>query len=153
MTLVMSNDSKTRQQLQSDLVHLQDRGAVVLADLRKSTELFRRYFGELYLWWREARNVENWLKAQYAGLDRRIRSVRDGINFGSLFWLIWGNNNGLTNQKADRYSRAMNAIHHEFERHRQLYLKDGPAKLAYFIQQKGGLTALAGYSAPEAEAT
>jgi len=145
----MTDQVKPIQQLQTQLSHLQDRSTVVLADLRKSNEIFRKHFCQLYLWWRGAQQEEHWLETQYSSLGRRFRSVSYGINFGPLFWLVWGNSSGLTNQKADRYSRAMNALHQEFERHPALYAKDGPAKLAYFIQQAGGLTELAGYSPPQ----
>ena len=97
------------------------------------------------MWWREANQEPDWLEDQYKTLDRKFRTVSYGINFGPLLWLVWGNNNGLENRLVDRYSRALNAIHREYERRPALYEKDGVAKLANFIKQAGGITELADY--------
>ena len=141
----MEKQAENHQHLRSGLVKLQDQGSVVLGDLRRSHEMLHRHLAALYLWWREADQEPDWLEEQYKTLDRKFRTVGYGINFGPLLWLVWGNNNGLDNRLVDRYSRAINAIHREFEQRPELYQKDGVAKLADFIKQAGGITELADY--------
>lgn len=141
----MSLDTGDLEKIQKDLILLQERGTVVLTDLRRSHESLHKHLSELYLWWREANAHGNYLNDQYQTLNRKFKTVGYGLNFGPLLWLVWGNNNGLTNRSADRYSRALNAMHKEYESKPEYFKNDGASKLANFISQNGGITELAGY--------
>jgi hypothetical protein len=144
----MSNEPSQRLTLQKDLIKLKERGAVVIADLRRSNAGLYKYLCELYFWWRSANEQDDYLEQQYATLGRKFKTVGYGINFSPLLWLALGDNN-LDRNSVDRYSRAMNAVHKEYERQPELYEKDGVAKLANYISQSGGTTKLAGYAPPD----
>ncbi len=144
----MSNESKKHKSIQSKLVKLQMRGSIVLVDLRRSQLSLYQHLSDLYLWWRSAVEVKGFLPKQYATLGRKFKTVTYGTNFSPLLWLAFGNNN-LDRNSVDRYSRAMNAIHKEYESRPELYAKDGVTKLANFVVQSGGIAKLSGYIAAD----
>lgn len=132
-----------RKKVQKALMQLQERGAVVHADLRRSHRNLYEHLASIYLWWRDAREVAGYLDAEFAALNLKKRTVA-GINFRPLLILVWGFNATTSDQTA-LYSRVLNALHKEYEVRPALYAKDGVAKLANFIEQEGGATKLAGY--------
>lgn len=132
-------------QLQKKLVKLQETGGVVMEELRKTHHKLNTHLSEIYFWWRTASQQGDYLDQEYKKLGRSFRTVSYGINFAPLLWLVYGYNSGLTNRHADRYSRALNAMHEEVSKKQHYYAKDGVTKLVSFIQQSGGTTALAGY--------
>jgi hypothetical protein len=147
----MTENVKALNKLKKGLVQLQQEGAVVLADQRRVRRKLYEHILELYLWWRSARQVEGFLEAEYATLGRRMKRIKEGINFNPLFWLAWGNSTDKTNQDSDRYSRALNAIHEEFESKPEYYAKDSIAKLINFITAAGGMSNLRPYGKYEEE--
>lgn len=132
--------------LQKKLVKLQERGGVVMEELRKTHHKLNTHLSEIYFWWLTASQQGGYLEQEYKKIGRSFRTVSYGINFAPLLWLVYGCNSGLTNRNADRYSRALNAMHEEVSKKQQYYEKDGVTKLVSFIQQSGGTTALAGYA-------
>jgi hypothetical protein len=68
-----------------------------------------------------------------------------------VLWLVYGNNNGLTNQIADRYSRALNSVHNEVNNRSDFYKNDGVSKLSNYIAQSGGIDSLSGYAKEEVD--
>ena len=146
----MSGDEKALNKLRKNLLRLQEDGAVVLADQRQIRHHLYTHLGELYLWWREAKEQNGFLDAEYATLGKKFKSrVIYGTNFAPLIWLAWGFNNIRSAQDADRYSRTINAVHEEYEKRPDFYKKDGAAKICNFIKQSGGVTSLAGYRATD----
>lgn len=139
----MAPESKQRKSVQNALVKLQERGAVVHADLRRSHRSLYEHLAAMYLWWRQAREIDGYLEGEYDKLGLKKRTVA-GINFRPLLVLVWGINN-TTGQQTALHSRTLNALHDEYEARPALYAKDGVAKLANFIEQAGGATKLAGY--------
>jgi hypothetical protein len=129
--------------MQKELLQLQERGAVVHADLRRSHRSLYEHLATLYLWWRNASEIDGYLDREYAALNLKARTVA-GINFRPLLVLVWGFNS-VTSQQTALHSRTLNAIHDEYETRPTLYAKDGVAKLVNFIEQAGGATKLAGY--------
>lgn len=145
--------AKSTLQLQKKLVKLQETGGVVMEELRKTHHKLNTHLSEIYFWWCTASQKGDYLEQEYTKLGRSFRTVRYGINFAPLLWLVYGNNSGLTNTHADRYSRALNAMHREVGKKPQYYAKDGVTKLVSFIQQSGGTTALAGYAPPDEDSS
>lgn len=137
------------EQLQKKLVKLQEIGGIVMAELRATHEKLFRHLSEIYFWWLNASQQGDYLEQEYKKLGRKFKTVNYGTNFAPLLWLVYGNNSGLTNRHADRYSRALNTMHKEVSKKSQYYAKDGVTKLVSFIQQSGGTTALAGYAPPD----
>lgn len=139
----MAPEAKQRKSVQNALVKLQESGAVVHADLRRSHRSLYEHLAAMYLWWRQAREIDGYLDGEYDKLGLKKRTVA-GINFRPLLVLVWGINN-TTGQQTALHSRTLNALHDEYEARPALYAKDGVAKLANFIEQAGGATKLAGY--------
>lgn len=135
--------------LKKDLISLQERGSVVASDMRRAHRNLHVHLSEIYFWWANASQQADYLEAQYKNLSKTFRTVSYGTNFAPVLWLVYGENNGLSNRYADRFSRALNAIHKEVSHKIDFYAKDGVIKLASFIHQYGGITALADYAPPE----
>lgn len=128
-----------------DLGSLQAKSKKVTSDLNRSRKNLYFHLCASYLWWRKARKVHGYIDAEYKKLTRKFRAVKVEPNFIMLIWLIWGEDSDLTNQYADRYSRALKAVHAEYEKHSHKYEKDGEARLVNFILSSGGLSKIAGY--------
>lgn len=139
----MALSDNALKRARKELTQLQERAAVVHADLRRTHRSLYEHLASVYLWWRQAREIDGYLDDEYAALGLKKRTVA-GINFRPLLVLVWGFNN-TTPQQTALHSRALNAIHDEYEARPELYAKDGVAKLANFIEQSGGATKLAGY--------
>lgn len=135
--------------IKKDLISLQERGGVVASDMRRAHRNLHEHLCEIYFWWVEASQQGDYLEQEYQKLGRTFRTVSYGTNYAPLLWLVYGENNGLNNQYADRLSRALNELHNEVTQKSALYKKDGVAKLTNFIQQANGITALAGYALPK----
>ena len=90
--------------------------------------------------------VDDYLDAAYKTTGRKYKKkLKDGrTNFAPLFWLTWGHNNDLTDDKAGRWSRVLNALHTVYEAEKQ-YSTDSVAKLQNYIQNNGGVEGLGGY--------
>ena len=140
----MAQNDKQLNSVKNQLSELQEKSGIVSADVRQSNTSLYGLLSELYLWWREANEIEGFLDQEYSLLPRKPKKVNYGTNYGPLMRITFGINN-LTNQKIDTYSRALNSVHREFEANPKLYEKDGAAKLTNFIDQSNGLSALAGY--------
>jgi hypothetical protein len=127
------------------LTALQTEASVVSQHIVSTNKAFYKHLAELYMWWREANQVPGYLDAEYATIGRKYkRKIQSGTNFAPLFWLTWGHNNGLTDDKAGRYSRVLNNLHSKFESERQ-YQTDSIAKLSTYIELSGGVDGLVGY--------
>ncbi len=135
-------------EIQKDLIALQAHGVVVMADLRRSNENLYKHLSKLYLWWRVANEQEGYLQKEYATLNRIFKTVNYGINFSPLLVLAYGHNN-IDKNGLDRYSRALNSIHEEYNKKLDFYAKNGVTKLVNFITQSGGIKNLTGYAQPK----
>lgn len=145
---MVENDNALKK-VQKALTQLQESGAVVHADLRRTHRSLYEHLASVYLWWRQAREIDGYLEGEYDRLGLKKRTVA-GINFRPLLVLVWGFNN-TTGQQTALHSRTLNAIHDEYEARPTLYAKDGVAKLANFIEQAGGATKLAGYGQQDSD--
>jgi hypothetical protein len=107
--------------------------------MRATNRAFYGHLAEVYLWWRAASAVDGYLNAEYAKLGRRFKSkVNYGINFAPVFWLVWGQYNGLDDDKARRYSIVLNRFHELYEAQKQ-YHTDTVEKLQNYLQSAGGV--------------
>jgi len=104
-----------------------------------------QWLAKAYLWWVIAEKEVGYLEEQYASLGKRFKkNISAGINFAPLCWLLWGVDNGLTDDKAGRWSKALNVLHHKYNTEKQ-YRTDSLVKLTNFIEQSGGVDGLVGY--------
>lgn len=130
--------------LTQQLMQLQDAASVVAGLYRSANRIFYKHVAELYMWWRDARHVQGYLEAAYATTGKKHKSLKQGINFSRLFWLAWGPDNGLTDDKANRCSRVLNKLHELYESQKQ-YHTDSVAKLGNYLDNNGGINGLVGY--------
>jgi hypothetical protein len=145
MTASKQTPSTVEQELGRELEQLQQSASIVADGLRSSNKALYKHFAELYMWWRSASAVDDYLDAAYATTGRKYKKkTTQGINFAPLFWLAWGPNNDLSDDKVGRWSRVLNALHTVFEAEKQ-YRTDSVAKLQNYIQNSGGVEGLGGY--------
>ena len=97
--------------LNQKLTQLQNDGSVVAGLYRNANRTFYKHVVELYMWWRDAEQVAGYLDQAYGLTGKKHKSLKQGINFSRLFWLAWGPDNGLTDDKANRCSRVLNKLH------------------------------------------
>lgn len=143
--MATSNSSADTAALGKKLTELQSAASVVSHNIIKINKAFYEHLVQLYMWWRDAKEVPGYLDAEYATIGRKYKkNVSHGINFAPLFWLTWGHNNDLTDDRTGRWSRALNNIHVVYESEQQ-YKTDSVAKLATYIEQSGGVDGLVGY--------
>lgn len=144
MTTSVTLHNVNEAQLTQSLLELQESASVVASQMRATNRAFYKHLAELYMWWRSATDVNGYLDAEYAKLGRKLKKkVNYGINFAPLFWLAWGNDNGLTDDKCRRWSIALNKLNAVYESEKQ-YHTDSVAKLENFIKSKGGVDGLVG---------
>lgn len=103
------------------------------------------HLASAYLWWRKAKEVEGFIEAEYEKLPVRKSTGKATPNFIPVLRVICGKETHIKDQEFQRRSRALNAIHIEFEKHPKKYQRDGITKLVSFITSKGGVSELAGY--------
>ena len=131
--------------LNQKLTQLQNDGSVVAGLYRNANRTFYKHVVELYMWWRDAEQVPGYLDQAYSWTGKKYKTkVKHGINFAPLFWLAWGPDNGLTDDKANRCSRVLNKLHKLYLAEKQ-YRTDSVVKLANYIESKGGINGLVGY--------
>lgn len=131
--------------LVNQLAALQGEAAVVSRAIFTTNLSFYKLLAETYLWWRAANEDPDFLSQQYAKTGKKFKKkVKYGINFAPLFWLVWGTENDLNDDKVGRYSRVLNRLHEEFETDPQ-YATEPVPKLQNFIHQSGGVDGLVNY--------
>jgi len=131
--------------LNQKLTQLQNDGSVVAGLYRTANKTFYKHVVELYMWWRDAEQVLGYLDQAYSGTGRKYKKkVTHGINFAPLFWLAWGWDSSLTDDKANRCSRVLNKLHELYLTQKQ-YQTDSVVKLANYLDNKGGIAGLVGY--------
>lgn len=140
--------------LRQQLNELKSTAEAVSKEFVTQNRAFYQHLAALYMWWREASSIEGFLEEQYATTERKFKSrVKHGINFAPLFWLTWGkdNDNGMTVDKAGRWSRVLNKLNDIFEAEEQ-YRTDTVAKLQGYIEENGGVDGLVLYGHSEKDA-
>jgi hypothetical protein len=131
--------------LDQQLEQLQTSAAVVSRQIHSTNRQFYGHLAELYLWWRGAQQAPDYLETAYAKTGKKYKKkIKQGINFAPLFWLAWGYDNGLTDDKAGRWSRVLNKLHEVYEAEKQ-YQTDSIPKLQNFIEERGGVDGLVEY--------
>jgi hypothetical protein len=89
-----------------------------------------RWLATAYLWWVDAAQQPGYLDNRYAVMGKRFKkNISTGINFAPLIWLLWPLDNGLTDDKAGRWSKVLNALHAVYNSQAQ-YRTDSVARLA-----------------------
>jgi len=130
--------------LRTILLELQEKGERVWANKRNVQAEMWRHVAEIYFFYREAISNEHTLHMLYVEANLQFKTIKQGMNFGPLLRLVWGDDN-CSHRETDRHSRALNAIDAHYRKKPTLFAKDGVAKLAEFIKAQGGITKLAGY--------
>lgn len=131
--------------LVNQLAALQSDAVVVSGIMFKTNMAFYKLLAETYLWWRAANEDPDFLRQQYAKTGKKFKKkVKYGINFAPLFWLVWGTQNDLNDDKVGRLSRVMNQLHEQVETDPQ-YATEPVPKLQNFIYQSGGVDGLVNF--------
>jgi len=132
-----------KKTLDKKLVKLQGESAFVQSVVAKTNQLEYENLAGIYIWWRAASSVEDYLVNAYkVTLERRVKNEFDsGLNFRRLLYLMYGNY-GIGKDSLDRKDLALSNLHVEFEKNSELYAKDSVTKLAGFIKAQGGVDGL-----------
>ena len=96
----------------------------------------------LYLWWREAEEIEGFLDELYEELNivTRKKNEENFVRVIRLAWRIdWDGNRGASLQN---WSKALREIHHEYETNKQKYKFNATDLLILFIRNSGGVSGL-----------
>ena len=101
-----------------------------------------KHLVQLQQFWKEANKHVNYLD-QYYEKKKYKRQVNHGINFAPLIEQIWGEK-CLSTNKINRWSRALNKVHAEYESN-PFYQEDTVNKLVAFIENSKGVNGLADY--------
>jgi hypothetical protein len=132
-----------QKKISAELLVLRQAGAVVQSDVRRSHQSLHKHLSSIYLWWRDAREIEGYLESEYEKLGRKFKTVKYGMNYRPLLFLVYGEAGGLDKNNLPNFSATLNALHIEFEKHSKKYEKDGVSKLTSFISNAGGVVELA----------
>lgn len=114
-------------------------------DSERANASLHNHLANAYLWWRKARELDGFIETEYDKLGLRKSSGQADPNFIPVLRVVCGKESVLKDQEFQRRSRALNAIHIEFESKPNKYKSDSIAKLVNFIKSKGGVSELAGY--------
>ena len=98
---------------------------------------------ETYLWWRAARATAGYLEDCYKASNIATRTTKSQINFNPLLRLVTSGK--ILGNDLMLWSKALQAVHVEFEKNPNHFTNEPVASLCHFIKQKGGKTGLAGY--------
>lgn len=123
--------------LDKHLVVLQTECKTELMAFHRSRLGLYTKLAESYLWWTTAKTIPGYLEKKY-NRQRKIKSVKYGINFSLLLRLMLGDD--LDNRTADRYSRTLNTIHLEYTNKKSYYQTDTINKLVQFIVDSDGVS-------------
>lgn len=123
-------------QLVTDMGHFD-----VLQKLTNEQE--RLVMANVYMWWRDARQVDGYLDECYERNSITHNKTRDGLNFNPLLKLCTSGH--ISNNDLTTWSKALKVLHKDFEAHPRHYAHDPVGSLCHFIKQQGGKTGLAGY--------
>lgn len=130
--------------LSGDLASLQQTAAVVSNLTLRTNKATFEHLAAMYMWWREAREVEGYLEAEYRKVVKKLRPrSKYGVNFGPLFRVVWGYNNGLSDGTANRWTCVLNDLHKQYERE-EYYRTDSVVRLKQYIDLKGGVEGIVG---------
>jgi hypothetical protein len=81
--------------ISAELLALRQAGAVVQSDVRRSHQSLHKHLSSIYLWWRDAREIDGYLEAEYEKLGRKFKTVKYGMNYRPLLFLVYGEAGGL----------------------------------------------------------
>ena len=123
-------------QLVTDMGHFD-----VLQKLTNEQE--RLVMANVYMWWRDARQVDGYLDECYERNSITHNKTRDGLNFNPLLKLCTSGN--ISSGDLTTWSKALKVLHKDYEAHPRHYAHDPVGSLCHFIKQQGGKTGLAGY--------
>lgn len=138
-----TKQQKLRDELRLRLVKLQAESSSVQTQIARTNQLEYENVAAIYLWWRAASTVEGYLDELYEPTRvRRVFGENSGVlSFRRLLYLMYGNY-GLDRDPLERKNKTLLCLHAEYEKNKNLYIKDGVAKLAGFIKSQGGIEGL-----------
>jgi hypothetical protein len=99
----------------------------------------RRNAAEIYLWWKEASELNGFLDKLFEG-KRKLRDVDYGYNYRYVIQNFYGTK--IDDGDIDRKGRVLNVLDDEYKKNTKLYVKDGVTGLVNFIGKEGGLRGL-----------
>ena len=96
----------------------------------------------LYVWWREAKEVEGFLDELYEELniETKRKNEENFVRVIRLAWRIdWDGSRGASLQN---WSKALREIHHEYETNKEKYKFNAIDLLILFVRKSGGVSGL-----------
>lgn len=96
----------------------------------------------LYVWWREAKQIEGFLDELYEELNIKTKrnNEENFVRVIRLAWRIdWDGSRGASLQK---WAKALKEIHHEYETNKDRYKVNSVDLLALYIRKNGGVSGL-----------
>jgi hypothetical protein len=96
----------------------------------------------LYIWWREAKQIDGFLDELYEELNIKTKKKNEEnfVRVIRLAWRIdWDGNRGASLQK---WAKALKEIHHEYETNKDRYKVNSVDLLALYIRKNGGVSGL-----------
>jgi hypothetical protein len=132
--------------LNEQFAELQKRGTALQKAWRRTHSDKQRLLIQLYLWWRQASQLDGYLEKLYSNAGIRWQNRRTNTpNFAPLIRAIFG----VTEpDAADRVTisqdaRAMLAMHRHYEQNSESFAHNPEGKLFNYIQENGGVNGLA----------
>jgi len=124
--------------IQEQLQALQGKNHRVICIHNKIKHRLYRQLVRTYLWWREAKDLDGFLEAQYAQIiHKTIPVVKDDTDFGQLVLLTLGA--GLPDYTISRYSQLINKLHETYESQPQNYQNNAENQLVHCIISHKGI--------------
>jgi hypothetical protein len=95
------------------------------------------FWARVYLWWREVRSHQSYLRAEYTKHNITSYATR-GINFRPLLRLV--TRDEISKSDLDIWASTLQIVHEDFEARPEHYLHDPNGAIAHFIKTEGGKT-------------
>lgn len=113
----------------------------------KSRQSLYLTLGGVYVWWREARNVDGFLEELYEQQNLIARGKEE--KFTRLIRLVWQMEwSGRKAPTLQLWSEALRNIHTEFESNKDAYKVDPQEKIRQYLDSHGGIKGVLGIAKP-----
>ncbi len=103
-----------------------------------SRQLLYRTLARVYIWWREASQIDGFLDEIYEERNLKMRGKEE--NFTRLIRLVWQMDwSGRKAPTLQIWSQALRRIDKEYESNKAAYKKEPEERIRQFIDSKGGI--------------
>ena len=134
---------KEEVDLQIELDGLKVESGSVRQHLKISAAMEREFFAKAYVWWRDARNKNDFLTQAYAANSIKFNATKNSMNWRPLLKLV--SESKISKGDLSTWAKCFHHIHAEVEQNPTHYAANMVGQIDYFIESNGGKTGLAGY--------